>query len=156
MIDHHLDRIVALVRQGRRKMEAPPDPPEALIVPIAKSDAEEQTVTGIALRPEVVDAHGDIIGADVIRQAAHGFVARYNEKTKVGVQHKMFPDGIDLVESYLAPSDLEIGGAHVSEGSWVVTVKVRDSDLWQRVKAGELTGFSIGGWARVRRLEQPS
>ncbi len=151
MIDQHLERFVELVRR-RRPAARQGNPRETLVVPITKSNSEEQTVTGVALRPEVVDAHGDIIGADVIRKAAHDFVARYNEKTKIGVQHSMFPEGVDLVESYLAPADLTIGGELVPEGSWVVTVKVCDLDLWRRVKAGELTGFSIGGTARVARL----
>ena len=34
---------------------------------------------------------------------------------------------------------------------WVIAMKIHDADVWQRVKAGELQAFSIGG---VGKLEE--
>lgn len=124
-----------------------------LYVPILKANDEEQTITGVVLQPEVVDAQGDIMDAQVIRQAAHKFLAAFNQRTKLGLQHQTFKNGqFSLAESYLAPGNMVIGGKTVKEGSWVMTVKVLDSKLWSMVKAGKLTGFSIGGRARVRQV----
>lgn len=123
-----------------------------MFVPIAKANTEEQTVTGVVLQPEVVDAQGDIIGEDVIRKAAHRFLADYNKATKLGLMHKDFKRRFELFESFIAPCDLVVGDRHVSKGAWLIVVKVLDSAIWEKVKKGELTGFSIGGKARVKKL----
>ena len=124
-----------------------------VFVPILKAEAELQIVTGVVLQPEVVDAHGDIIGVDVIRETAHKFLTEYNRRTKLKLQHKDFKPGrFDLVESFIAPVDLAIGSKVVKAGSWVMSVKVNDKAIWQKVKDGKITGFSIGGRAKVKTL----
>lgn len=123
-------------------------------VTIAKANAERQTVTGVVLQPEITDGHGDIMSADVIADAAHKFLANFNKKTKLGLQHKEFKKGrFELVESFLAPLDMVIGSTSVKAGSWIMTVKVLDSKIWQSIKDGKLTGFSIGGVAKVQQLK---
>lgn len=107
---------------------------------------ERRLVTGIVLEPETVDSQGDIYSADAIEQAAHTFMAEYRN---VGHQHStLVNDLVQIVESFVAPSDFELGGMTVKAGTWLMTVKVLDEPLWQAVKAGELTGFSIGGFAQ--------
>ena len=102
------------------------------------------------LQPEVVDGQLDIIGAKVIRKDAFKFLADFNIRTKLGVQHTTFkPKKLALAESFIAPMDMVIGNKLVKQGSWLLTVKVLDKALWKKVKDGELTGFSIGGKARV-------
>lgn len=123
-------------------------------VPLAKANVEEKTITGIALQPDVVDAHGDIISAEVIRKAAHQFLANYNKSSQLGVQHKNFKPKFEVYESYIAPVSFVIGQKTVLEGSWVVTVKVHDDTVWKQIKSGKITGFSIGGTAKVKQLKK--
>lgn len=124
-------------------------------VQIIKASEEEQTVSGIVLQPEVVDAQGDIMSADVIKKAAHGFLMNFNKSTKLGLQHSTFPKGkLALVESYIAPNGIVLGTKSVRQGSWIMTVKVLDSAIWKRVKDGKITGFSIGGKATVVKLDE--
>lgn len=119
-------------------------------VAILKASDEEQTVSGIVLQPEVVDAQGDIMSADVIKQAAYAFLMNFNKSTKLGLQHAKFPKGkLALVESYIAPNGIVLGAKTVKQGAWIMTVKVLDADVWKKVKDGKITGFSIGGRARV-------
>lgn len=120
---------------------------------VVKAD-EEQTVSGIVLQPEVVDAQGDIMSADVIKAAAYDFLASFNMTTKLGLQHAQFPKGkLALVESYVAPNGIVLGAKTVKQGSWIMTVKVLDADLWKKVKDGKIKGFSIGGKAKVVPLK---
>jgi len=42
---------------------------------------------------------------------------------------------------------MEVAGQTIKAGSWLVEVKVDDLDSWQQIKNGQVTGFSIGGWA---------
>jgi hypothetical protein len=119
-------------------------------VAILKASDEEQTVSGIVLQPEVVDAQGDIMSADVIKQAAYDFLQNFNKSTKLGLQHTTFPKGkLALVESYVAPNGIVLGAKTVKQGSWIMTVKVLDAEVWKKVKEGKIAGFSIGGRAKV-------
>lgn len=119
-------------------------------IPIIK--AEERLITGVVLTPEVVDAQGDIMDANVIKDAAHRFLSQYNKTTKMGLMHRDFKPRFSLVESYLAPCELTLNGYSVKMGSWIMVVKVHEDSIWTQIKAGKLTGFSIGGKARVQKV----
>jgi hypothetical protein len=55
-----------------------------------------------------------------------------------------------VVESYLTPADGEMGGQSFKTGTWIMAVKVNSLSLWELIKAGEYTGFSIGGFGARR------
>jgi len=113
---------------------------------------DERYVLGIVLEPEVVDAQGDIYSADEIRVAAHRFMEEFGG---LGLMHRMrVNDQVKVLESYLAPTDFSIGDITVRKGTWMFAVRVLSDELWERVKSGELTGFSIGGSAR--RVPEPA
>jgi DNA adenine methylase len=106
------------------------------------------------LEPDTVDAHKDTIPADVILDAAEDFLANINVKTTMGVMHKDLKAPLELVQSFVVPdSDITINSVLVKKGSWVITVRVNSDDIWQQIKDGKLTGFSIGGKARVQSLK---
>jgi DNA adenine methylase len=125
-------------------------------VPISKLSKDKQLITGVVLVPDQVDAHGDIIPAEVIEEAAHNFLAAYNSTTTMGLMHKDMSPPIDLVESYIAPMDMVLGSQTVKAGSWIITARVNDASIWKKVKEGKLTGFSIGGTAKVQDLQSES
>jgi hypothetical protein len=119
--------------------------------------AEKRLVTGLVLRPEVTDGQGDIMSAEVIAKAAYDWLARFGKKTQLGLQHSSFKKNEDrfvLAESYIAPINFALGSDLVTEGTWLMTVKVLDDDIWEAVKAGEITGFSIGGRATAEELTE--
>jgi hypothetical protein len=146
-------RFITITKPRKAKRAEPAGERKRIFVPILKQNDEQQTVTGVVLQPEVVDAQGDIISADVIKDAAFKFLAGFNKTTKLGLQHKDFKKGrFALVESFITPMDLVIGNKTVKAGSWVMTVKVLDPKIWLAVKEGKITGFSIGGRARVKTL----
>jgi uracil-DNA glycosylase family 4 len=111
---------------------------------VVKADGEQQIVTGIVAEPDSVDTHGDKISAREIQNAAHRFLI----KSRItGEQHSK-PAPARVVESYLVPSDQMIEGQTVTKGTWVITMKVVDPEFWARVKKGDFTGFSLGGFAK--------
>jgi len=126
-----------------------------LFIPIEKVNSDQQTITGVVLVPEVVDAQGDIISKEVIATAAHMFLASYNAATKLGLMHKDFKPQFELYESFIAPMDMSIVSKVVKAGSWVIVIHVMDTKVWEQVKSGKLTGFSIGGKAKVVKITQP-
>jgi hypothetical protein len=44
------------------------------------------------------------------------------------------------------------GSFNVRKGTWLMTWRIKDDELWEGVKAGEFTGFSIGAKAVVTSL----
>lgn len=135
--------------------ETPEEPDEGVswYCPIVKAeDDDKQLVTGIVLEPETVDAQLDIYDANVIRTAAHDFLREYNAGNVVGFMHKDMNRSLDLVESWLAPQKMKIGKTEIKKGTWMMTVHVLDESIWKDVKEGKITGFSIGGVAKVQRL----
>jgi hypothetical protein len=125
-----------------------------IYIPIIKAQDEQQIVTGVVLQPNTVDAHGDIISEAVIEKAANNFLAKYNNTTELGEQHKVFKGQFDLYQSYIAPVAFKLNGKKIKKGSWLMVAKVKKTEDWQRVKKGKLTGFSIGGIAKVKQLKK--
>lgn len=119
-------------------------------VTILKADEEKRLVYGVVLEPDGVDAQSDTISADEIEATAHLYLDVFRN---VGIQHeKLVNDAAHVVESYIAPADFVMGAQRVRKGSWILTVKIVDDDLWAAVKAGKYRGFSIEGVADVERL----
>jgi len=111
----------------------------------ADKPGDEQFVLGVVMEPEVEDSQGDIYSPDEIREAAHMFMAN---SQKVGLMHrKMLGQGAVVVENFLAPADFEINGEKVRKGTWLQGIRIVDKSVWADVKAGRLTGLSIGGSA---------
>lgn len=108
---------------------------------------EKQTVLGIVLEPETTDSQGDIYSAEEIESAAHNYMEQYQT---VGHMHQTaLPEtAVRVAESYLAPVDFEVDGQPVKAGTWLMVVHVLSDALWAQIKAGDLTGFSIGGFAQ--------
>lgn len=119
---------------------------------LVKAD-EERYVFGIVLEPDVVDSQNDTYSAEEVRKAAHRFMAEYQQ---IGHQHSAIVTGkIKILESYVAPADFEVGGQTVKKGTWLLATRVDDDELWEAVKSGDLTGYSIGGVAMRAPAEDP-
>lgn len=129
------------------------------VVRIAKLDEERRLVYGIVLEPGVEDSQGDIVTEADIELAAHRFLktVRFGEPGSpefvriMGLQHMVSaPSSVTPVESYLAPADLELGGQPVRKGSWVLVSHIDDVVVWDAVKKGVYSGYSVAGTG-VRR-----
>lgn len=116
-----------------------------------KREPAKRLVTAAVLKPETTDAQGTIISNDVIEAAAHDFVMRtISGKSKgIGYMHRDFGRNLQLVESFITPEIMLIGGNPLPRGTWVMRVKVFDDEVWKKVLNGEIRGFSIGGKAQV-------
>lgn len=114
---------------------------------IKSMDTEKRHFTAVVLRPETVDAHGDIYSHDVVVDAQEDYMLKSQQGN---VQHMFNTDEMGLVESYIAKSDALDGG--ILTGDWVMTMKVNDDTLWDLCKAGEFTGFSVGCKGTVEEI----
>lgn len=116
----------------------------------AKLDDEKMLVYGVVLVPDVEDLQEDIVSAEEVEKAAHGFLMKYRA---AGEMHKSEAPAVP-VESYIAPVDLDLGAPEpILKGSWVIVMKVMDATFWtDKIKAGVYTGFSIGGYSYREKI----
>lgn len=129
---------------------------ELLGVDLAKSiDEDERLFTAVVLRPEVVDAHGDIYSVDAVKEACHDYTAYCMNQN---LQHLLDVEKQDVVvvESYIQKSNGTLGDGEVFEHDWVMTVKVENDDIWKACKDGSFTGFSVGCSSWAEELENDS
>jgi hypothetical protein len=136
-----------------KKAERPGFSPEGndfeLQTSIWKDDSQ-QLVYGVVLSPGIIDSQGDVVDEQEIQKAAHDYLVASRASD---VQHSEVTLGFggrpvaDVVESYVAPRDMDVHGKKVIKGAWVIGMHVNDPDVWRRVEKGELTGYSIGGSA---------
>lgn len=110
---------------------------------IIKADAEHHFITGIVYEPNTEDAHGNFMTEEEITKAAYWYAKNGNQ---VDLQHDFEAlESADVVESWVAKADFNIGDETVKKGTWLMTVEVADEDVWNAVQKGEITGFSMGG-----------
>lgn len=119
-------------------------------VRLLKRDEAQQIVYGVVYEPDVVDAHGDFMDAEEIEKAAHVFLKEFRNIDK---QHDFTSKVGEVIESYIAPADFELGGQTVTKGTWMMAVKVVD-DVWQSIQKGEYTGFSLAGYGNVEKAQE--
>lgn len=114
---------------------------------VEKAKEDERYVLGIVLEPEEKDAQGDIYSADEIKKAAWTYMAKWRNR---GYMHQIpINDDVDLVESiYVHPEmELKVGGKKIKTGTWLLGFHMHGDAYWTDVKAGKITGLSIGGTA---------
>jgi len=108
---------------------------------IVSKSGDQQIVYGVVSEPGVIDLQGDRLSKSEIRAACHKFM---QTSQRIGKEHSGVAKA-SIIESYIAPTDFKCNGQVVKSGSWVMAVKIHDPALWQAVKKGEITGFSIAG-----------
>ena len=116
---------------------------------VVKTDApDQQLVFGEVYSPDRPDAQGEFMRAPEIERMAHEFV-RKGRVGQIDVMHdnRVVP-GLCIVESFIARK----GDPDFLEGAWVIGMHVPDEQLWQKIKKGEINGFSME--AMVSRHDQ--
>lgn len=127
------------------KSDKQPDFEKEVKLFINKEEDEQQLVYGIVYEPDVEDSHGDYMTAPSIEKAAHGFM---KDARNIDTQHD-FNSGVgEVVESYIAPTDFTLGEQDIAKGSWVLVTKATD-EIWEDIKKGQITGYSMAGTAET-------
>ena len=134
------------------------------------ADEERHIITGIALladtpiyriAPDKTEYYVRFT-KDCIRQLVEKYF-KFGLTNSVNIEHKdnQFVDGVTMLESYLIDKERGICPsefASAPDGSWVVSYKVNNLDVWSKIKSGEVKGFSVQGLFRIieTKLEMSS
>lgn len=124
---------------------------------ITKVDDPKKLVYGVVYEPDAEDTHGDIMTAEEIEKAVHGFMSNLAiaKGAVMDTQHDFDPGVGDVVECYVAPVDFEMGEETIKKGSWVLVTKASD-DIWEKIQKEEITGYSMAGTAEtIQKQKEP-
>lgn len=113
---------------------------------------EKRTISGPALIPDLAiyrEAFGKKFyvkfTADTIKKYAVKFF-KDNRENEGNIQHSWGVNGITFYESYLinkerglAPKEFE----DLPDGTWMLSARVDNDDVWTLIKEGVLRGFSV-------------
>ncbi len=155
---------VSMVKKGANQKKfflykADNDNENVELTAIIKSvDMPKRLVFGEVYIPFTKDAEEDWMSPEEISKMAHSFLKSYRN---MDADHSFGEDVAIPVESYIAPCDIvlksETGEVLVDddgveqvikEGTWVMCAEVVDDVVLERIQKGEITGFSMAGFAK--------
>jgi hypothetical protein len=119
------------------------------IARVLKLDEAEQIVMGVVYAPDIPDSHGDFMNAEEVKKACYAFMRR-GDMGCVDIMHDNKRYGCEIVECFIVrdgDTDFPIPGA------WVAAVHCAD-EIWPRVMAGELNGFSMEAIAYTEKVDR--
>lgn len=93
--------------------------------------------------------------SETIEKLAHEYLMN-GRMYSVTTQHEEIADDICLVESWIKTTENDKSndyGMNLPIGTWMVSMKVENEDVWQRVKSGELRGYSIESFVNLDEIK---
>jgi hypothetical protein len=120
---------------------------------------EQRLVVGPAMIPDkMIIRRNEITGeiyyvyfsSDTIKKLQQKFMKeKLLDKTNLEHGRKYLKD-VDVVESWIVDDPerdkQQVFGMDYPAGTWMITMKVTDDDTWDKVKDGQLKGFSVQGY----------
>jgi hypothetical protein len=92
-----------------------------------------------------------------IEKMSQDFMKEYRQY-EVKTDHDKIADEVCVVESWLVSDSYRdkssVLGMTVPEGTWMVSLKVNNIETWDRIKAGELKGFSVESMISLEEFEK--
>ena len=123
-----------------------------------QTDDEKKMVVGPAMIPDLKIIRKDMFGnpyyvffsAETIKMIAEKYMRnKYIDNNDTNHDGKAVSD-VYVVESWIKEDEQDksnkYGYGDLPVGTWFVSMKVRNDDVWKKVKNGELKGFSVSGF----------
>lgn len=126
-------------------------------IELKEVDVEKKILMGAALIPnkQIVRADKDgkpyyIYFSDAtVRKASELFLMRSNQNNAT-IEHAQKLSGMSVVESWLIEDEVHDKsvkyGFSLPKGTWMISMKCNNEEVWQDVKDGKVKGFSIEGY----------
>ena len=117
---------------------------------VKEDDEDERIVYGIVYEPDETDTQGDTAKAEWIRKACHYFM---ENSQAVKMNHKGGKISASVLENYITLWEGSIAGRVIKAGTWLLSLRINSPKVWDKIKKGDLTGFSMAGWTEYKPLE---
>ena len=123
-----------------------------------QTDEEKRIVFGPAMIPDLKIYRKDMFGnpyyvffsAETIKMIAEKYMRnKYIDNNDTNHNGKAASD-VYVIESWIKEDEndksTKYGYGDLPVGTWFVSMKVRNDEVWEKVKKGELRGFSVSGY----------
>lgn len=126
-------------------------------IELKEVDTEKKILMGAALIPnkQIIRANKDgepyyiYFSDDTVRKASELFLMRSNQNNAT-LEHDKTITGMSVVESWIIDNpELDKSkeyGFSLPKGTWMISMKCNNDEIWNEVKAGKVKGFSIEGY----------
>lgn len=126
-------------------------------IELKEIDAEKKILMGAALIPdkqiyrrnEKGDEYYIFFSQDTVRKASELFLMNSNQNNAT-YEHDQKLKGLSVVESWIIEDSKtdksRLYGFDLPAGTWMISMKVNNDDVWNDVKLGKVKGFSIEGY----------
>lgn len=126
-------------------------------VELKEIDSEKKILMGAALIPNKQiyresKKHGQYyiyFSEDTVRKASELFLMNSNQNNAT-YEHEQKLKGLSVVESWIIEDEKHDKsvkyGFSLPVGTWMISMKVNNDDVWKDVKEGKVKGFSIEGY----------
>jgi len=131
---------------------------------LAEVDKEKRILMGAALIPNkpIYRVSGEqeyyiYFSQATVRKASELFFIKGNQNNAT-LEHQLELKGLTAVESWIVESEQDksrMYDLNVPIGTWMVSMKVLNDEVWKQVKEGKVKGFSIEGYF-ADKLERPN
>ena len=125
---------------------------------------EKRMLYGVALRADfpIYRRYGDeefylTFDKNAIERLVNKFMSNYGQRNFT-IDHMEPAEGIVITESWIV-KDVKndkaaaLGLENFSEGSWIIGTKINNDEIWQSIKEGRWSGFSIESWIDMEEIE---
>lgn len=134
-------------------------------VELKEIDTEKRILMGAALIPnkKIYRRNKEeefyiYFSENTVRQAMELFFKKGNQNNAT-YEHKDAIKGMSVVESWLIEDEKmdksQLYGFNLSKGTWMISMKVDNDEVWQDVKDGKVKGFSIEGYFADKMPDSP-
>ena len=126
-------------------------------IELKEVDAEKRILMGAALIPnkqiyrkndKTNDEYYIYFSEATIRKASELFLMNSNQNNST-LEHSQKLKGMSVVESWIIEGENDKSknyGFNLPQGTWMISMKVNNDEIWNKVKLGEVKGFSIEGY----------
>jgi hypothetical protein len=123
---------------------------------LAEVSKEQKILMGAALVPNKMiyrkngkDEFNIFFSSETIKQASEKFLMDGNQNNATLMHEKSVKD-LSVVESWIIDNpEMDKSkeyGFNLPKGTWMISMKVNNPEIWDKVKSGEIKGFSIEGY----------
>ena len=131
------------------------------IVELKSVDEDKRLLMGAALIPNKQIYRKDkdnnefyiYFSSATIKKASELFLKR-NKQNNATYEHMKEIDGMTVVESWIIEDEQmdksKLYNFSLPKGTWMISMKVDNDEVWSKVKAGEIKGFSIEGYFETK------
>lgn len=112
-------------------------------------------------RNDTYGEHYVVFDKEQIQAIANRFLAKgYAKSFNLFHDPSQTTDGVSVLNSFVTDEQMGIlpmkGYEDAKDGSWFLSAKINDDAIWQKVKDGEIQGFSVEGMFIYKEADEPN